>query len=77
MGDKKVIVTFSLTRRAAAIAEGWQVNREASALISKLIENQADGHGDVLFDMSKVGDKRMISGHECVKSASGQWLVVE
>jgi len=74
MAEKRVIVTFSLTKRAAAIAEGWQLNRSASKIISKLIENQADGWG---FDESRPGDKRMIAGHEAVKSESGQWLVVE
>jgi hypothetical protein len=74
MADKRIIVTFSLTKRAAAIAEGWQLNRSASRIISKLIENQADGLG---FDLSLPGDKRTIKDIRCIKSITGQWMVRE
>ena len=67
------VTTFNLTDRAAAIAAGWQKNRQGSRILSRLIEQYADRD---MVCHAKIGDRRKLAGNWCEKTEDG-WVVVE
>ena len=69
------MMTFNLTDRAAAIAEGWRKNRVASKMISRLVEDRADRFAE--NDMARPGDRRKLHGTWAEKGEDGIWKAVE
>jgi len=76
MAKNRQIRTFSLTNRAAGIADGWQKDRLASKIISKMIENAADGFLHAEKPLARMGDLRKLNGlwHELTEDGYKEWI---